>query len=189
MVGVFSFVGKDKLETKKSESIINFQEEELVTFTIFFDVYCNSCRGKKKAFSLSALFTISEQRKIYYYANNLSFLLKKFGAIIITEYQKNGSFSEEFFSSFCSLLEQNIQKVAVVCPICKTKNEIFAFNLEDTNIFIQNISSQDVCSHEFSLYLNRNFKILLYNLPKVSFLELSKRLAEVQTPYDSIEVE
>ncbi|MCF2144770.1 MAG: hypothetical protein K9W42_13815 [Candidatus Heimdallarchaeota archaeon] len=186
MLGAFSFRDKEYHKPAQNETILTFQEEDLVAFSTFFETDCNTCRGKKKPFSLSALFPLAEQKRLYRYAGNLSMLLKKLGAIFENTFQQYGEFPPSFLATIQKLLEQNIHTVSVTCLVCYSRNEIFAFNFEDTTIFLQEIHAGDICPHDFSIYFDKAFKILLYKYPKTDLKEISIKLAQLKSRYNHL---
>ncbi len=198
MVSALSFFKSKNNHQNASEAIIPFQDEDIITFSYFFSKDNPNVRGGKQNYSITAIFKEKDRLRVYDEANNLSDLLKRIGRLIEIHVAEHNIIPLEFIEICERLLAEcskfDIDKVNheyvtfyATCPICSHKDKVnLKRKIEELKIVEYTIYRNDLCSHQFSVYVNSKFEILGYKEPKIDILKLKELIWKIKTPYDSL---
>ncbi len=197
MVGSLSYTDSEMSYESTDESIISLQEENLITFTLFFKISKEDVRGKEKRFSISTIYEKEKRKWIYENASYLSETLRNLSDIVKMHYISD-EFTPEFLEKLDQMLSESIKlgfiesphlknKATITCPICSNKNQIsINEKYSELNIIEHKIFKGDVCPHQFTVYLDFKLNTLGYKEPEVNFSILKEKLVTLKTPYDEL---
>ncbi|MGC9779486.1 MAG: hypothetical protein HZR80_09620 [Candidatus Heimdallarchaeota archaeon] len=195
MVGSLSYIDSEITYESTDESIIPLQEENLITFTLFFKIPKEDVRGKEKRFTISTIFEREKRKWIYDNASYLSETLRNLSDIVKMHYISD-EFTPEFLEKLDQLVKESIRlglienphlknKATITCPICSNKN-LISINekYSKLNIIEHKIFKGDVCPHQFTVYLDFKLNTLGYKEPEVNLSTLKEKLGSLKTPYN-----
>jgi hypothetical protein len=198
MVGSYSFTDSSKADYSADESIIPIQEENIITFTQFFALKNKEMRGKEKKFSISLLFNREQRLVVYQEASYLSAFINNLKQSMMNSYISEIEFTPEFLKSFDHLMNESLQfgildstqmknKVQIICPICYNKNKVSVPKLiNGLKLAEHRIFEGDVCSHQFTVYIDQNFNVLGYKKIDIDLKELKEKIGNLKSPFDNI---
>lgn len=198
MVGSYSFTDSEKANYSTDESIIPIQEEDIITFTQFFTIKRSHVRGKEKRFSISLLFNRENRLTVYKEASYLSAFIDNLKQNMRKSYINDIEFSQDFLSNFDQLMEESIKfgiledsqlknKVQIICPVCHNKNQVSVPKLQGSlKLAEHRIFKGDICSHQFTVYIDSKLNILGYKKTDVDLRDIKDRIGNLKSPYDSI---
>ncbi len=198
MVGSYSFTDSEKADYSADESIIPIQEENIITFTQFFTIKKSDVRGKEKRFSISLLFKREDRLTVYQEASYLSAFIDNLKQYMKKHHLSNNEFSQELLKNFDNLMNESIKfgiledselknKVQIICPICHNKNQVSIPKLlAGMKIAEHRIFKDDICSHQFTVYIDSKLNILGYKKTDVDLKEIKEKIGNLNSPYDSI---
>jgi len=196
MVGSYSFTDSEKADYSADESTI--QEENIITFTQFFTIKKRDVRGKEKRFSISLLFKREDRLTVYQEASYLSAFIDNLKQYMKKHHLSNNEFSQELLKNFDNLMNESIKfgiledselknKVQIICPICHNKNQVSIPKLlAGMKIAEHRIFKDDICSHQFTVYIDSKLNILGYKKTDVDLKEIKEKIGNLNSPYDSI---
>lgn len=197
-VSSFSFTDSEKADYSTDESIIPIQEEDIITFTQFFTIKKIAVRGKEKRFSISLLFKRDNRLVVYQEASYLSAFIANLKQNMRKSYISDDEFSQEFLRDFELLMDESIKfgiledsqlksKVQIICPICHNKNQVSVPKLiAGLKLAEHRIFEGDVCSHQFTVYIDAKLNVLGYKNIDVELKDIKDKIGNLKTPYDSI---
>ncbi|NPE09188.1 MAG: hypothetical protein GNW80_12960 [Asgard group archaeon] len=198
MVGSYSFTDSEKADYSIDESIIPIQEENIIIFTQFFTIKKSDARGKEKRFSISLLFNRESRLTVYQEASYLSAFIDNLKQNMRKSYISDTEFSQDFLKDFDQLMHESIKfgiledsqlksKVQIICPICNNINQVSVPKLfAGLKLAEHRIFKGDICSHQFTVYLDRKLNVLGYKKSDVDLVEIKDRIGNLTSPYDSI---
>lgn len=198
MVGSYSFTDSEKANYSTDESIIPIQEEDIITFTQFFTIERSDVRGKEKRFSISLLFNRESRITVYQEASYLSAFIDNLKQNMRKSFISDTEFSQDFLSNFDQLMEESIKfgiledsqlksKVQIICPICHNKNQVSVPKLQGgLKLAELRIFKRDICSHQFTVYIDSKLNILGYKKTDVDLRDIKDQIGNLKSPFDSI---
>jgi hypothetical protein len=198
MVGSFSFTDSEKRDYSTDESIIPIQDENIITFTQFFAIRKKEMRGEEKKFSISLLFNRESRSIVYQEASYLSAFINNLKQSMINSYISDVEFTPEFLKNFNHLMNESIQygilessilknKIQIICPICYNKSQVSVPKLiAGLKLAEHKIFEGDVCSHQFTVYIDSKFNVLGYKKIDIDLKELKVKIGYLKSPLDSI---
>jgi len=198
MVGSYSFTDSEKANYSTDESIIPIQEEDIITFTQFFTINRSDVRGKEKRFSISLLFNRESRLTVYQEASYLSAFIDNLKQNMKKSFISDTEFSQDFLSNFDQLMEESIKfgiledsqlksKVQIICPVCHNKNQVSVPKLQGgLKLAEHRIFKGDICSHQFTVYIDSKLNILGYKKTDVDLRDIKDQIGNLKSPFDSI---
>lgn len=198
MVGSYSFTDSEKADYSADESIIPIQEENIITFTQFFSVKKKDVRGEEKRFSISLLFKREDRLTVYQEASYLSAFIDNLKQYMKKHHLSDNEFSQELLKNFEHWMDESIKfgiledsqlkdKVQIICPICNNKNHVSIPKLiAGMKLAEHRIFKDDICSHQFTVYLDSQSNVLGYKKIDVDLKEIIEKIGKLKSPYDSI---
>jgi len=197
-VGSYSFTDSEKANYSTDESIIPIQEEDIITFTQFFTINRSDVRGKEKRFSISLLFNRESRLTVYQEASYLSAFIDNLKQNMKKSFISDTEFSQDFLSNFDQLMEESIKfgiledsqlksKVQIICPVCHNKNQVSVPKLQGgLKLAEHRIFKGDICSHQFTVYIDSKLNILGYKKTDVDLRDIKDQIGNLKSPFDSI---